>query len=57
MLPISELSIFFYMSHDCITCDSDMCDYLMTYMTIIYDITLHSLSKSKMIEMKMRKIK
>ena len=61
---ISESSISFSVSCDCVTCDCDLYDhsvtdviplsYFMTYMTIIHDIISHSLSKSKMIKMKMK---
>jgi len=50
ILPISEPSIIFSMSHDCVICD--ICDHPIT--DIMYDIILYSLSKYK-IKIKIKK--
>ena len=52
MLSILEPSLYFSVLHDYVTCDYDIYDhpmtgiihllYFITYVTVIYDITLHS---------------
>jgi len=57
MLLISESSMTFSVSHDHVICDCDICDHpvtnfmliscFVTCITIMYNIILHPLSKSK----------
>ena len=54
---VLELSIFFIVIHDCVTCDSDICDNHVTGVTITCDITSYPLSKFKNKEKRKTKIK
>ena len=40
ILSVSEPFISFFVSHDCVTCVTVL-SYFVTYITVIYNITLH----------------